>query len=121
MIRSILSSSLLWGNKIAKLLVITGASFFSSCLFEKSDAPLIDPCTTVTYSKSIVPIINEHCAIYGCHVTGFTTGNFLSYDTLYSKIENGTFQLRVFQLKIMPPNDSLNDDEFDARWKNWID
>jgi len=108
------------GMKLTRLLLICGASFFSSCLFEKSDAPSINSCSSVTYSKNIVPIISTHCAISGCHVVGFLPGDFTSYDMLYSKVENGSFQLRVFELKIMPPNESLDDEEL-ATLQCWID
>jgi hypothetical protein len=105
--------------RLTGLLLICGASFFSSCLFEKSDAPSIDPCSSITYSKNVVPIINTHCAINACHVAGFAQGDFTSYDILFSKVENGSFQLRVFELRIMPPNDSLNDEEL-ATLQCWI-
>jgi len=105
---------------LTKLLLICGASFFSSCLFEKSDASSIDDCLEVTYSKNVVPIINAHCAIDGCHVAGFAPGDFTSFQVLYSKVENGSFELRVFELRIMPPNDSLSDEELKT-FQCWID
>ena len=100
------------------LLFIVGASFFSSCLFEKSDVP-VDLCSGISYSRDVVPIIETHCALNGCHVSGFSQGNFNSYDTLYSKIESGAFQLRVFELGSMPPNDSLSEKDL-STFKCWI-
>ena len=84
---------------------------FSSCLNKENELPEPDACATVSFMKDVQPVINEHCAIAGCHVTGFLPGDFTTYEALKQKIDSGLFQLMVFELEIMPPADSLNDNE----------
>jgi len=91
---------------------LAGVLFFYSCQNEKSDALFAIPCSAVTYSQDVVPIINKHCAISGCNVTGFPSGDFTTYDGLHQQVENGFFRLKVLEQSVMQPNgDSFSDND----------
>jgi hypothetical protein len=83
-----------------------------SCAYDNADVQLKTNCETVSYKSEINTIIQSRCAYSGCHITGFQQGNFTSYDSLKIKIDNGSFRLRVFEMKSMPPLTSLSEEEF---------
>jgi len=53
----------------------------SSCYYDKEqllypgsmNAPCTDTTTNVSYSKNVVPLLQSQC--YGCHSSGFPSGN----------------------------------------------
>ena len=102
------------------LRVIFPACLFFSCMDEKSSVSETNPCSDVTYSGNVKPIIDLHCAITGCHVHGFLPGDFTSYEGLYEQVQNGFFELKVLDQKIMPPGDSLNESDLTVL-QCWVD
>lgn len=54
---------------------------FNSCYYDKEQllypgsysAPCTDTSTSVSYSKNVVPLLQSQC--YGCHNSGFPSGN----------------------------------------------
>ena len=79
----------------------------------------------ISYMDDIVPIINESCAISNCHVSGFPSGDFTSYDGLKAKADGGQLVSRVVLQQNMPPNNSsgptsLSDDQIMA-FKCWLE
>ena len=77
-------------------------------------------CSENSFSKDVVPVINKYCAVSGCHVEGFPPGDFTKYEGLHAVVENGFFQEKVFQQRIMPPADSLSDSELKVL-QCWVD
>jgi hypothetical protein len=61
----------------------------------------------VSYTMDIVPIINETCALSGCHVSGGSgNGDFSTYAGLKAKADNGSLESRALIQMNMPPSNS---------------
>jgi len=76
---------------------------------------------TCKFSTHIQPIINQNCALAGCHSTGFGSGDFSSYSGLFAKIDNnGPFESRVLIVQDMPPGGSLSVSDRDLI-QCWLD
>jgi len=103
--------------KVAQKLFCTAAVILYICSCTKQD-PVI--CEEVTYAADVVPIIQTHCAISGCHVAGFTPGDYNQYIVLKQKVDSGTFQLLVLNLQTMPPDETLTENELDIL-QCWVD
>ena len=87
---------------------------FCSCENKNALPTPADECTTVSYAQHVQPIISAHCAIAGCHVTGFPPWDFRAYEGVRAHVENGFFQSKVLEQKSMPPLDSLNEGELET-------
>jgi len=100
-------------------LIFALAFLLASCASKKADvaSPTVD-CSTVTYSATVVPIINANCI--SCHGAGSTDGDYTTYAGLKLKVDNGTFANRVFQIKDMPQNSALTVDDL-KRLQCWVD
>ena len=89
------------------LLFLISFCYLQSCTSDKGEIP--KPVTTVSYQTDIKPIIQTYCYGQGgqnCHVTPSNQGapgDFTAYTGLKEKVDNGTIQSRVFNLKDMPP------------------
>lgn len=59
-----------------------------------------------SYANDIQPIMNSSCAISGCHVAGFSNGDFTNYSGLKTKVDNGTVKNRTIVQMNMPPANS---------------
>lgn len=68
---------------------------------------------TISYSSSIVDIIENSCAYSGCHLDS-APGTYVSYQGLIGNLNNGRFMERVITLKDDPnlgmPPDFAPDD-----------
>ncbi len=74
------------------------------------------------YQKDIAPIMNRNCAVSGCHAEQALIGNFRDYQDLKLRIDNGKFELMVFQMRLMPPDGykPLTENE-KRKLRKWID
>jgi hypothetical protein len=84
-----------------------------------------DTITPVTYSGTIVPIMQAHCALPGCHVPGGEgTGDYNTYMGLYAKVLDGTLVPSIEwapdAIAMPPEGDQLQDCDISAivRWVN---
>ncbi|MDO9000816.1 MAG: hypothetical protein Q7W45_13695 [Bacteroidota bacterium] len=79
-------------------------------------------CDSIKYASHIQPIITKNCAISGCHISGFSSGDFTSYAGLNTKVVPGKFKLRVFDSpnNPMPPSGQLPQAQLDSI-KCWLD
>ena len=99
--------------------------FVSSCYYDVEDE-LYGPagCDTpheISYTESIVPIIDMSCATTNCHsLTGTAPGNFASYSVLKEAVDNGFVELAVAIDKSMPPSGPLETCDI-ALIQKWID
>lgn len=59
-----------------------------------------------SYANDIQPIMNSSCAISGCHVAGFSSGDFTNYSGLKAKVDDGTVKNRTIVQMNMPPANS---------------
>ncbi|PCJ84683.1 MAG: hypothetical protein COA57_08875 [Flavobacteriales bacterium] len=75
----------------------------------------------VFYTDTIKRIIEVKCAISGCHVTGTgIPGDFISYNGVKEKVDNGTFENKTLNIKDMPPAGPLPQDELN-KIQCWLD
>lgn len=111
------------------LVLLISFSYLQSCTYDKGEIPV--PVQTASYQTDIKPIIQTNCYGQGtqsCHVTNSNQGalgDFTTYEGLKAKVENGSFENRVFILHDMPPAystgpTSLNAEDF-AKLKAWVD
>ena len=77
-------------------------------------------CTNInaSYSNDIEPIISNSCALSGCHVAGFSRGDFTTYEGLKAKVDDGSVKTRAIDQMNMPPANSsgptsLNDNQLE--------
>lgn len=70
-----------------------------------------------SYDLGVDRIISAECATSGCHESGSAFGDFTKDDVLKNYVDNGTFTLRVFTNKDMPPvyaGDTLSASQLDS-------
>lgn len=112
-------------NSVKKFSTVFLLAFLASCYYDNEEelfSKIGNDCDTlnVTYAIEVEGIIVESCAISGCHVpSGTGNGNFLEYEGVKDKVDNGSFENRVILQKNMPPNGSLSACEID-QLKSWI-
>ncbi len=88
------------------LVIISCLFLFSSCykdneenLYGENDCAPMD----VSFAGDILPIVNNSCAIVGCHVQGgLGNGLFENYDQVKTKVDNGSLYQRVVVVQDMP-------------------
>ena len=90
-----------------------------SCTFDAIAPPEVEEfCDTlnVTYTNQIKAIVDTKCAFTNCHVSGFSSGDFSTYNNMLSRLESGLIERRAIQLKNMPPSDfpQLSTEELDV-------
>jgi hypothetical protein len=95
-------------RKLFSLLPAYSIMSLLSCSHDKFET---DTCGGISYSQTIVPLVNSRCAVSGCHVEGFQPGDFTDYEILKGKAADGKLQLMVFDLNLMPPQDKLTKEE----------
>lgn len=94
-------------------------SSFLACSSDDEDPSMMDPdmmdmmdmedkCMgqNISYQNDILPIVNNSCALSGCHVEGFSNGDFTDYAGLKEKADGGQLNSRVVITQNMPPSNS---------------
>lgn len=89
---------------------------FSHCTADELPEPQpLEGCNdpTLTYTSTIIHIIETNCAYSGCHLDS-APGTYDSYEGLLSILNNGTFTERVITLRDdpilgMPPDYAPSD------------
>lgn len=114
-------------KKLIFLFILGILALLSSC--SDDEEPMMnmtDNCDSVnvSYQRDIVPIINSSCALTGCHVSGFNSGDFTNYADIKQRADNGRLNTRVVVNQNMPPSNSpgpqsLSDAEIEA-FECWI-
>lgn len=78
--------------------------FCSSCTNDQLPAPSLSDCdAVVTYTTDIQAIVENSCAYEGCHISGFGSGDFSSFEGMQGSINSGSFEKRVVEQQDMPP------------------
>lgn len=96
----------------------------NACYYDKEDLLYGDlqcDTTNVSFNADINPIIQNSCAIVGCHIQGGSgNGLFENYDQIKSKVDNGSFSQRVIIQQDMPPSNPLSDCQIEhlLQWLN---
>lgn len=91
---------------------------FTGCAYDSEEvlypANFCDT-TSVGYAEDILPIVQDNCALSGCHVAGGSgTGNFTTYAALKAQVDNGRLLPSINQESnavAMPPDGRLSDCE----------
>ncbi|MEM8527936.1 MAG: hypothetical protein AAGG68_25065 [Bacteroidota bacterium] len=86
------------------LLLLT-FGFIFACAYDQLPEPTVsDSCNTLkpTYDDGIEELLERTCAYEGCHITGFSSGDFTSYSGTTPFIQ--TIQNRSLNRRDMPPN-----------------
>ncbi len=105
-------------------LLMVFSLFLVSCTNYKEDL-LTDPalCVTdnVSFSKDIVPILNNSCNTTGCHTAGgFAPGYLTNHAEVIAMLDGGKLINRVAETMDMPPSGPLSDCQID-KIKAWVD
>src|SRR4051812_29372216 len=88
-----------------KVLFVSGFSMITACEYE--NAEINSEIKQQSFATDIAPILINKCAVSGCHDGSIIIGNFNSFAEIRSTIDNGKFKVMVFDLKIMPPINSV--------------
>jgi len=107
-------------NVTAAIIILAVAITFSHCVKDKAPIECHLP-KTVSFSKDIKPIFNEHCAVSGCHSSGSIQGNLdlspsVAYSQLFARYEidtiNPTHSRLYYRMNTfsnpMPPSGKLD-------------
>jgi len=62
---------------------------FNACTRDTVEESTCDPTEIPTYDLEIKPFIVKYCAYAGCHVQGFASGDFTSYEVLKDQLNSG--------------------------------
>ena len=104
---------------IKKLIFLLFVSFtFSACTFDKVEPLTLGCDRTISYTADILPIVTANCVV--CHNASTPNRNYLTYEGLKQKADNGTLFNRIVVLKDMPAAGSISDKERNMI-KCWID
>ena len=109
------------------IIVSIGFCFFLTGGCEYNAEEELYPNTTcdtvnVSFEKDIEPIIENNCAISGCHVAGSGAGGiYNNYNRIKAKVDNGSLHERVVVQQNMPPPDkgAITDCQID-KMDAWI-
>ncbi|KAA3633331.1 MAG: cytochrome c [Bacteroidetes bacterium] len=103
-------------KKISILAVFATMLLFASC---KEDGTDVD-CSTVTFSGTIFPLVDQNCNTAGCHAAGTQNPEFSTYEQIKAMVDNGNLKKQVLDDRTMPPNGSLSNTEL-AEIQCWLD
>ena len=110
---------------IAKKFLLLSFSllFLSGCYYdvEKELYPASPDCTTtgITYSNTIMNIVNTNCAISGCHIAGTGRSDLTKYSGVNAVASNGSMRQKVLIDKSMPPLKPLSECEM-LQIETWL-
>lgn len=108
-------------------MVAISALVLAGCTHEVDERVMPDmPCDTavVTWSITIEPLLQTHCALPACHVSGGNgTGDFTTYAGVLSQVSSGKLLKAVQRLPgaiPMPPDGSTIPACDIARLRIWV-
>ena len=95
-------------------------SLFISCSDDNDMVPIVeemeemDECqgSDPSFASDVLPILNRSCALTGCHVEGFSSGDFSNYSGFSSRASNAVSRMSSGS---MPPTSSSGPDPTDAQ------
>lgn len=79
----------------------------TSCTSDRLDpieAPEVCDTLVPTYITDMALLVERTCAYTDCHNSGFSSGDYSSYEDMLSHLEDGEIFKRVIQLRDMPPS-----------------
>ena len=75
----------------------------------------------ISYSSDVAPIVNRACALSGCHVDGFASGDFTTFSAFQSRASRVVGRITT---GTMPPSNSPGPSLTDAQIETiecWVD
>ena len=108
-------------GKFYQILLVLSTSI-TSCYYDVEDELYItcEAPEEVSFSEDVNPLIQQGCAISGCHVSSNSNRvNLETYQEIKASVDNGSFQSYVIVDRSMPPSGPLNDCEI-AILNKWI-
>jgi hypothetical protein len=94
-----------------KILILTSILILitSGCYYDNEEELYqfytLNSCdtTNISFSQTIMPILQGNCSISACHVQGGTgTGLYENYSQVKAVVDNGALENRVLNLQDMP-------------------
>jgi hypothetical protein len=76
-----------------------------ACDYDQALEPTVgDNCENVivSYENGVEELIERTCAYDGCHVTGFSSGDYTSYESIIPFLED--IENRTLRVQDMPPD-----------------
>ena len=64
-----------------------------------------------SFSADIRPIIDNACALSGCHVAGFANGDYTTFDGVKENVDDGSMRIQVVVTMDMPLANGIGPDE----------
>ena len=101
-------------------------AILSACTSDKLsliDEPMEPDCNPeINFNNTIQAIVNNSCALPGCHVSGGNApGVFTSYEGMLGQLDNGQVEDEVIVQRDMPRAPGvLTEEEFDL-FKCWLE
>jgi hypothetical protein len=79
----------------------------NSCTKDKGepispDVLLCGDTSHITYTNYVSSVLVTNCTLSGCHTSSFIGFDYTNYAGIKAKVDNGSFQNRVLNLKNMP-------------------
>ena len=108
-------------KKLFVLSISVGLINLSACKFDKGELPkpqVASMCDSVTYTKTIAPIITKNCI--SCHKSGFSSGDFTTYAGVKQKADASSLKTKVITELLMPPTGPLSVQDRD-KIRCWLD
>ena len=116
-------------KRIAILILLLGVvALAQSCYYDNEEelypfeAQGCDTLTNVTYNGHIEAIIQNNCAVSGCHTGNSPTGGLFldTYQQVKAIADNGDLTDRTIVQQDMPPSSPLSNCEMEAiqKWVN---
>lgn len=92
---------------------------------EPIEAPAVCDTLVPTYDQQMVFLVETTCAYEGCHSSGFSSGDYSSYENMIPNLEDGKIFNRVIATRDMPPNyadgpKTLTDEEIEL-FNCWLE
>lgn len=89
------------------------------------EAPAICDTLVPTYDQQMIFLVETTCAYEGCHSSGFSSGDYSSYENMLTNLEDGQIFDRVIASRDMPPSYAdgpkiLTDEEIDL-FNCWLE
>ena len=100
--------------KLNFILVIT--LIITSCYYDnEEDLYPLQTCDTeaITYAETIKPIIDQNCALSGCHVPGTGRVDYTTFQGLKIVADDGRLRQRAVVERTMPPSGPLSSCEIE--------
>jgi hypothetical protein len=112
------------GAALKGIAFVLGLGLLVGCYYDKEEVLYPNgncDSANVTWSGTVLPLMQTRCAVPGCHVPGgFGPGDFNQYANVKTVVDNGRFQAEVIQAGTMPPSGKLGACDI-QKLQAWID